>query len=151
MLGKKEMEDFEKSGDLNTLIGKGSVVEGSVSVQSCMRIDGRLKGKISTTDSVVIGPQGEIEGEAKVKNAIVGGRFKGKIYATGKIVLEAKSAFHGEMKTSKLVIHEGAVFEGVCSMSEDGKSTLGENTVNTGKLSMGERAATARQQEAQAK
>lgn len=151
MLGKKEMEDFEKSGDLNTLIGKGSVVEGSVNVQSSMRIDGRLKGKISTTDSIVIGQQGEIEGEAKVKNAVVGGKFKGKIYATGKIVLEAKSTFHGEMKTSKLVIHEGAIFEGVCSMSDDGKSILGENTVNTGKLSMGERAAATRQQEAQAK
>lgn len=151
MLGKKEMEDFEKSGDLNTFIGKGSVVEGAVKVQSSLRIDGRLKGQIATTDSMVIGQQGEIEGEAKVKNAVVGGKFKGKIYATGKVVLEAKSTFHGELKTSKLVIHEGAIFEGVCSMSEDGKSTIGENTGSSGKLSVGERAAAARQQEAQAK
>jgi len=138
------MEDYEKSGDLNTFIGKGSVVEGVVKVQSSLRIDGRLKGQISTTESMVIGQQGEIEGEAKVKNAVVGGKFKGKIFATGKVTLEAKSTFHGELKTSKLVIHEGAVFEGVCSMSEDGKPMLAEGTVSAGKLSMGERAVAAR-------
>jgi cytoskeletal protein CcmA (bactofilin family) len=56
-----------------------------------------------------------------VKNAIVGGKIKGKIFASGKVVLESKSSFHGELKTSKLVIDEGAIFEGVCSMTDDGK------------------------------
>jgi cytoskeletal protein CcmA (bactofilin family) len=121
MLGKKDMDDFEKTGDLNTIIGKGSVVEGTLKVQSSLRVDGRIKGQVTTTDSLVIGKEGEIEGEIRVKNAIVGGRIKGKIFASGKVVLEAKSTFHGELKTSKLVIDEGAVFEGVCSMSDDGK------------------------------
>jgi len=149
MLGKNEMEDYEKSGDLNTFVGKGSVVEGVVKVQSSLRIDGRLKGQITSTESMVIGQQGEIEGEARVKNAVVGGRFKGKIFATGKVTLEAKSTFYGELKTSKLVIHEGAVFEGVCSMSDDGKQLLGEGAAAPGKLSLGERAVATRQQEAQ--
>jgi cytoskeletal protein CcmA (bactofilin family) len=121
MLGKKDMDDFEKSGDLNTIIGKGSAVEGSVKVQSSLRVDGRIKGQVSTTDSLVIGKEGEIEGEVRVKNAIVGGKIKGKIFASGKVVLEAKSSFYGELKTSKLVIDEGAIFEGVCSMTDDGK------------------------------
>jgi cytoskeletal protein CcmA (bactofilin family) len=121
MLGKKDMDDFEKTGDLNTIIGKGSVVDGTVKVQSSLRVDGRIKGQVTTTDSLVIGKEGEIEGEIRVKNAIVGGRVKGKVFASGKVVLEAKSSFHGELKTSKLVIDEGAIFEGVCSMSDDGK------------------------------
>ncbi|MCG3120871.1 MAG: hypothetical protein ALAOOOJD_03766 [bacterium] len=121
MLGKKDMDDFEKSGDLNTIIGKGSAVEGTVKVQSSLRVDGRIKGQVSTTDSLVIGKEGEIEGEVRVKNAIVGGKIKGKIFASGKVVLEAKSSFYGELKTSKLVIDEGAIFEGVCSMTDDGK------------------------------
>jgi len=121
MLGKKEMDDFEKSGDLNTIIGKGSAVEGTVKVQSSLRVDGRIKGQVSTTDSLVIGKEGEIEGEVRVKNAIIGGKLKGKVFASGKVVLESKSSFFGELKTSKLVIDEGAVFEGHCSMSDDGK------------------------------
>lgn len=121
MLGKKEMEDFDKGGDLNTIIGKGSIVEGSIKVQSSLRIDGRVKGDITATDSLVIGREGEVEGEIRVKNAIVGGRIKGKIFASGKVVLEAKSSFNGEVKASKLVIDEGAIFDGVCSMSDDPK------------------------------
>ena len=121
MLGKKDMDDFEKSGDLNTIIGKGSAVEGTLKVQSSLRVDGRIKGQVSTTDSLVIGKEGEIEGEIRVKIAIVGGKIKGKIFASGKVVLEAKSSFYGELKTSKLVIDEGAIFEGVCSMTDDGK------------------------------
>ncbi len=142
MLGKKDMDDFEKSGDLNTIIGKGSVVEGSVKVQSSLRVDGRIKGQVSTTDSLVIGKEGEIEGEVRVKHAIVGGRIKGKIFASGKVVLEAKSAFHGELKTSKLVIEEGAVFEGVCSMTDDGKMlALPEGATGQDRVRPGERIA----------
>ena len=119
MLGKN-MEDRE-SGDLNTFLGKGSAVEGTIKVQGTLRVDGRVKGQVSATDSLVIGKEGEIEGEVRVKNAIVGGRIKGKVFASGKVVLEAKSTFHGELKTSKLVIDEGAIFEGMCSMTDDGK------------------------------
>jgi cytoskeletal protein CcmA (bactofilin family) len=142
MLGKKDMDDFDKSGDLNTIIGKGSVVEGTVKVQSSLRVDGRIKGQVSTTDSLVIGKEGEIEGEVRVKHAIVGGRIKGKIFASGKVVLEAKSAFHGELKTSKLVIEEGAIFEGVCSMTDDGKMlALPEGTAASDRIRPGERIA----------
>ena len=121
MLGKKEMEDFDKSGELNSIIGRGSAIEGNLKVQSSMRVDGRIKGQIQVTDSLVVGKDGDIDGEIRAKNIIVGGRVKGKIFASGKVVLEAKSSFYGELKTSKLVIDEGAIFEGVCSMTDDGK------------------------------
>lgn len=121
MLGKKESEDFDRSGDLNTIIGKGSVVEGNVKVQNSMRVDGRIKGQVMASDSIVVGKEGEIEGELRVKNIIIGGRVKGKIFASGKVVLEARSVFQGELKTAKLVIDDGATFDGTCSMTEGGK------------------------------
>ena len=121
MLGKKELDQIERSGDLNTIVGKGSVIDGDINVQSSMRIDGKIKGQITVTDSLVIGREGEIEGEIRVKNVIVGGKMKGRIMASGKVVLEAKSSFQGEIKTSKLVIDDGATFDGTCSMSEDAK------------------------------
>lgn len=121
MLGKKDVDDFERSGDLNTIIGKGSVVEGNVKVQNSMRVDGRIKGQVQASDSIVVGKEGEIEGELRVKNVIIGGRVKGKIFASGKVVLEARSTFQGELKTTKLVIDDGAVFDGTCSMSDSGK------------------------------
>ncbi|HHL71102.1 MAG TPA: polymer-forming cytoskeletal protein [Bacteroidetes bacterium] len=127
MLGKKDIDDFDRPGDLNTIIGKGTEFDGTLKVQSSIRIDGRVKGKISTTDSLIVGKEGEIDGEVTVKNAIIGGKVKGKIHASGKIVLEAKSYFYGELKTAKLVIDEGAMFEGVCSMGQADAANFSSN------------------------
>ena len=121
MLGKKEEQEIGKSGNLNTIIGKGSSFEGNLKVEQSLRVDGRIKGHISTTDSIVIGKEGEIEGEIITKNAIIGGRVRAKVSATGKVVLESKASFIGELKTSRLVIDDGATFEGRCSMQKEGK------------------------------
>lgn len=138
MLGKKDMAEFDRSGDLNTIIGKGTLVEGDIKVQSSLRVDGRIKGRVTTSDSLVVGKEGEIEGEVSVKNAVIGGKVQGKVHATGKVVLEANSRFNGELKTAKLVIDEGAVFEGVCSMGqEDGKISVGERLTDGAKSLLG--------------
>lgn len=120
-MGKKDEDTIARSGDLNTIIGKGSSLEGNLKVENSLRVDGRIKGHVTTTDSLVIGKEGEIEGEIIAKNAIIGGRVRGKISATGKVVLEAKAFFQGEMKTARLVIDDGAIFDGRCSMQRDGK------------------------------
>lgn len=120
MLGKKNESSFGGSGDLNTLIGKGSVLEGKLIVASSIRVDGKIKGNVKTSDSLVIGKQGEIEGEIVAKNVVVGGKVNGKINASGKVVLEANAIFKGEMKAARLVIDDGAVFDGQCTMKDDG-------------------------------
>ncbi|MCI0514068.1 polymer-forming cytoskeletal protein [candidate division KSB1 bacterium] len=116
MLNKKD----EQSGEILTWLGKDSQFEGRLSLKHSLRIDGKLKGRLDTTDSLTVGRGGEIEGEEiRVKNAVIGGTVIGKIVASGKITLEASSIFRGEMNTKKLVIHDGAVFEGRCSMSDE--------------------------------
>lgn len=121
MLGKKDGINSGKAGNLNTIIGKGSSIEGTLKVEQSLRVDGRIKGHVSTTDSLVIGKDGEIEGEIITKNAIIGGQVRAKVNATGKVILETNAVFIGEMKTSRIVIDDGAVFEGRCSMQKEAK------------------------------
>lgn len=135
-MGRKDDDTMAKSGDLNTIVGKGSSLEGTLKVENSIRVDGRIKGHVTTTESLVIGKEGDIEGEIIAKNAIIGGRVRGKISATGKVVLEAKAMFQGEMKTARLVIDDGAVFDGRCSMQKDGKlpfePKVGESSLKPG-------------------
>ncbi len=114
------MDDSNRVGDLNTIIGKGTVIEGTIKIQNSLRLDGKVIGQILTTDSLIVGKEGEIEGEMRVKNAVVGGTVKGHIFASGKVVLEARSVVTGEVKTAKLAINDGAKFEGHCVMTEEG-------------------------------
>ncbi|KAA0224266.1 polymer-forming cytoskeletal protein [candidate division KSB1 bacterium] len=117
---RQAMEESGRSGDLNTIIGKGALIEGTIKVQNSMRLDGKVSGHILTTDSLVVGKEGEVTGEVRTKNAIIGGRLNGQIFASGKVVLEARATLAGDIKTAKLTISDGARFDGNVAMSEDG-------------------------------
>lgn len=63
-------------GALNSLV-VGTQVEGTITAESDIRIDGFLKGILVCKGKVIIGPKGSIEGEIKAQNATIEGRFKG--------------------------------------------------------------------------
>ena len=109
----------EESKELNTIIGKESVVNGKLSIQNSIRIEGKVNGEISSTGTVTIGAKGEVEGDIMSVNTIVGGRVKGSIKATEKIILEANSILVGDLQAARLTIDEGAMFEGKCSMTDE--------------------------------
>ena len=116
------MKSIEKTGELATILGKGSVLEGNIKVEHSLRIDGKIKGDIQTPDTLVVGKEGSIEGTVRVKNLILGGKVKGAVISSSKVVLESQAEFRGEIKTKKLVIDEGALFEGTSIMSDDQKN-----------------------------
>ena len=97
-------------------MGQGGIFEGKLSVKHSIRIDGRLKGELETAETVTIGSNGEVEGDIKAKDVIVGGKITGSIIAGGRVTLESTSTFNGDVKTVKLVIEEGAVFNGAMEM-----------------------------------
>ena len=48
----------------------------------------------------------------------IGGKLKGHVVAQEKLVFEAKAIVQGDIRAAKLVIDEGATFDGKCMMSE---------------------------------
>lgn len=117
-------KDKVETGRINTIIGQGSVFEGTVTVDSGgIRVDGTIKGKLISSEAVVVGPTGVVEANVQVKRATIGGRLTGSLVATEQVVLESKAVLLGDLKTSSIVVHEGAIFNGNCSMGEE-KSLL---------------------------
>lgn len=113
----KDDQDIGRSGELNTIIGKGSTFTGDINVQNSLRVDGKVKGNVSCTDTVVVGKEGEVEGQVKAKNVLLAGKLSGQIVSTGKVYLEAKACILGDIKAVRLVIDDGAVFDGKCIMN----------------------------------
>lgn len=122
------MKVSEKAGELSTILGKGSVFEGKLVVEHTLRVDGKFTGDITTTDTLIVGRDGNINGNVEAKSLVVGGKLSGKASIKEKIVLESKSEFRGEMKTSRLVIDEGAIFDGRCSMKHSGDTPASRPT-----------------------
>jgi cytoskeletal protein CcmA (bactofilin family) len=103
--------------DLN-LIGAGTTVEGKIKSKGSVRIDGRLIGDVQASENLFVGESGEVDGTVTARNVSIGGKIKGGITAAGKLVFESKSQVRGEIKAAKLVIDEGAFFDGKCTMAD---------------------------------
>ncbi len=109
----------EPEGAMNTIIGKGTKIEGSMKVSQSIRIDGFFKGSLDASDTLIVGTTGELdEASINVKNAIVGGSIKGNIVASSKVTLESSSRLDGDLTAKLLVIEEGALFSGNCRSGE---------------------------------
>jgi cytoskeletal protein CcmA (bactofilin family) len=103
---------------LNTVIGKGSVIEGTIEVEGEIRIDGRVKGKVSSTEALTIGNGGVAEADLNTKIAVIGGNVTGNVFASEKIELQSKAVVEGEITTKNLMVEEGSIFHGKCNMKD---------------------------------
>lgn len=99
------------------LIGTGTMIDGNVVSNGDIRIDGSLKGNLSTKGKVIVGDTGKVSGEVNCKNFEVEGSVDGKVFVSELLSLRAKSKILGDITTSKLAIEPGAVFTGKCDMS----------------------------------
>ena len=99
------------------LIGTGTIIDGNINSNGDIRIDGTLKGNLSTKGKVIVGDTGKISGEVNCKNFEVEGSVDGKIIVTDLLSLRSKSKILGDIYTSKLAIEPGAIFTGKCDMS----------------------------------
>ncbi len=114
-----------------TVIGKDASIEGTLTIKNAIRIDGSIKGELSSTETVTIGAEGLMSGNVHGKNIVIGGKVDGSVTASERVKLENNSILNGDIITMKLVIEEGARFEGSCSMS-GGKSTTVPQTPPVG-------------------
>jgi len=117
-LNQKAIMKNKGEAGLNTIIGKGSVIEGTLEVEGEIRVDGTVKGKISSTETLTVGNGGVIEADLDTKVAVIGGNVTGNVVATEKIELQSKAVVEGEITTKNFIVEEGAIFQGKCNMKD---------------------------------
>jgi cytoskeletal protein CcmA (bactofilin family) len=103
-------------GDLNGFLDRGAEITGELRFKDLMRIDGKFKGKIISSNTLVIGETGEIDAEIEVGTLSISGRVEGVLKASEKIEIHSKGKVYGTLIAPRLVIEEGAVFQGKCEM-----------------------------------
>lgn len=105
---------------LNSLV-RGTTVEGSVVAESDIRIDGTIRGTLTCSAKVIIGPSGMIDGEVKCQNAVIEGKFYGKLKVSDLLSVKESAEIVAEVTTSKLSVAPGAIFDVTCKMKTDTK------------------------------
>jgi cytoskeletal protein CcmA (bactofilin family) len=116
MFGRKKTLDI--TDQVETLIGQGTSVTGSLSSNGALRIDGQFEGDIATSVDIIVGESGRITATVSAKNAVVAGLVTGNMDIVDKLELLPSAKVVGDLKVGTLIIGEGAVFKGNCEMRQ---------------------------------
>ena len=121
MLGKKTADQV--NAKISSIIGKDVVVEGNITAEDAIRIEGTLKGNVSSAGTMVISATGKVIGNVKGSNIMVAGTIEGDMDSDGRIEVASTGKITGNIRTKSLIIDENAVFQGQCIMNMEGVKT----------------------------
>lgn len=102
-------------------LGVGSRIEGKLTFDGSVQIDGQVDGEIHAQDSILIGDKAVINATVLGGTVIIKGKVTGDVTARTRIELQAPAKLTGNIATPSLVIHDGVIFEGRCTMAAEGK------------------------------
>ena len=111
------MSDKVQAGGTFSILGTGTVITGNIKTEGTIRIDGKIVGNIVTKADAVVGLTGVVEGSVDAQNITVAGKVMGTLTAAQKLVLESRAVLKGDLRTARLVVDEGAMFDGRSSMT----------------------------------
>ena len=101
----------------DTLIGRHAEIHGCLRLQESVRIDGKVVGNIEAPRdqaiSVVIGPNGEVQGDVLASRIIVAGKVAGNIHAFERVELMASALVQGDIKYASMAVEHGAKLLGL--------------------------------------
>lgn len=120
MLNKNQKEVDELSNSSN-IIGKGTIVNGSIETFGNIRVEGKVVGDIKTKSKAAFGHSSQVDGSVLAQNAEVAGHITGTIEVTEQLVLKATATIDGDIITNKLLVESGATFNGKCKMGVKSK------------------------------
>ncbi|HKM03027.1 MAG TPA: polymer-forming cytoskeletal protein [Lachnospiraceae bacterium] len=107
------------SQKINSIIGLDTLFEGNITTKEITRVDGIIKGNVTSEGTLIVGPKGKVEGNINATNVIIGGIIEGDLKATGKVEITSTGSIKGDITTKSLIIDENAVFQGTCSMNAE--------------------------------
>lgn len=106
-------------GNMDGHLGEGIEVKGTLRFEGSVRIDGKFSGKILSPATLILGPQASVEGEIHVGEVAVHGTLRGQVVASERITIHGTGRVEADLKTRKLVIEQGAFFQGRCDMEQE--------------------------------
>ncbi|MFN0064016.1 MAG: polymer-forming cytoskeletal protein [Myxococcaceae bacterium] len=106
----------------NTIIGSSLVIDGEISGDEDLVVQGTVKGKISLRESLFVEGSGVVEADIETQNVEVAGRVTGNIMATDKVELRSDCRVIGDIRAPRILIADGASFKGNVDMDVSSSS-----------------------------
>jgi cytoskeletal protein CcmA (bactofilin family) len=100
----------------STVIGAGITVEGEVTSDEDVLVQGTVKGKLNAKEQVTIEHGGVVEADITGGPIAIGGHVTGNITSGDRVDLQNGAKVIGNVKASRITIADGAQFKGNVDM-----------------------------------
>jgi cytoskeletal protein CcmA (bactofilin family) len=95
-----------------SLINAQTVIDGDVSTTNDLRIEGRVSGSVVCGGVLFVADGAQVDATVEADGVVVEGTLSGTIRCRGRLEIRPTGSVTGEVDTQRLVILEGAIYEG---------------------------------------
>lgn len=104
-----------RSARVDTLIGKGTTIDGDLRFSGGLHVEGVIKGNLAADGddaTLILSEHGHIQGEVRVPSMVLNGMIDGDVFAGGKVELFEKARICGDVYYNLLEMAVGAEVNG---------------------------------------
>lgn len=104
---------------VETLIGHSVKVEGEMTSQGNITIDGEFSGTLKVGGKLTVGKEATLKAEVTAQEAFFAGELEGNINVTDRLELAGSAKIQGDLIAGVLVVEAGAKINGSCKMGHN--------------------------------
>ena len=119
MFGRQKETGAPSDTRINTVIGEGTLMTGTLRVEGSLLVNGEFEGTLTATESAIIGKTGSVRAGIHAREILVAGKVRGKVVAKDRVELQTGARLEGDVLAKSFMIEEGVFFQGNCSMGDD--------------------------------
>lgn len=118
MFWRRKRRSSAQRGNLTAFIDEGSEIEGKYTFSGTVMVNGKFRGEIATTDTLIIGERGVVNAKVRAGTVVINGELVGNVEATERVELKGSARIFGDLEAPVIVVEEGVLFEGHCRMTK---------------------------------
>ena len=118
MFGRRPTSGEVGREPTETVISAGTTVNGPLRSADGIRVDGRVDGPVQSEATVIVGPDGVVQGDIIAVNAHIAGSVHGQVRVEYRLEIAATGQLYGDIEVARLAIQDGAIFRGQVLMRE---------------------------------
>ncbi len=118
-----------------TIVGPAIAIRGRIDGEEDLRVEGRIEGSISLTETLYVEPSGVVIAEVEARDVVVSGVIIGDVTAVNSVTLNKGAKLIGNIRAPRLIIADGASFRGDVTMDGDAPPPIRERTRATSTVS----------------
>lgn len=100
-----------------TEIARGSRVEGLISGDAELIVNGEVQGEIRLQSHLVVGKEGQVRGTIVARSVEVSGKVLGNVEGLERVEVLASGTLEGDVVSPRVMIADGAFFKGKVDMT----------------------------------